>query len=116
MINVRPSAAGLPTAPSRETEASVDARRVMRNGRPRGRWQTGRDQHVLMKLVDLHTPQRPHLMLHRNGNQAASDAGEGPPPSGEEVVTRVDLSSGQRRPGSTTISWPAVGGQRRRDR
>jgi hypothetical protein len=38
VINLRPSAAGLPTAPSRETEASVDARRVMRNGRPRGRW------------------------------------------------------------------------------
>ena len=52
-----------------------------------------------MKLVDLDTPQRPRLMLHWNVNQAASDAAESPPPSGEKVVTRVDLISGQRRPG-----------------
>jgi hypothetical protein len=66
----------------------------VRHGLPLRRRQTGRDEQVLMKLVDLDTPQRPRLMLHRNVNQAASDAAESPPPSGKEVVTRVDLISG----------------------
>ena len=54
-----------PLPPGR-TEVNVDARRVMRNGLPFRCWQAGGGEEVLIELVDLHTPQRPRLMLHRN--------------------------------------------------
>jgi hypothetical protein len=38
----------------------------MCNGLPVRYGQAGGGEEVLIELVDLHTPQRPRLMLHRN--------------------------------------------------